>query len=84
MDVDKGGELREEFKAELIAAVLDGDFLSPFSKLEIAVPFNEGDVIEVGRFAEMPLLEEFQGVLSIFAKKDVGLPAAAEIGEVLA
>lgn len=59
VDVDKGGEFGELLKTEFVAAVFNGDFFLSFCEFEIAVPFDEGDVVEMSRLPEMPLLEEF-------------------------
>jgi hypothetical protein len=59
VNIDESGQFREPLKAEFIAAVFDGDLLLPFSELLLTVLFDKRDVIEMGRLAEMPLLEEF-------------------------
>ena len=78
MDVDKSGLFRELLKSELIATVLNADFFCPFGVFEVAVSFDERDIIEVGRFFEMPLLK-LDGIFAIFAEEDVGLSAASEV-----
>lgn len=79
MDVDESGLFRELLKPELIAAVLNADFFCPFSVFEVAVPFDEWDIIEVGRFFEMPLFEKLDGIFAVFTEEDIGLSAASEV-----
>ena len=80
VEVDEFCLVLKLFKSDFVACIFADHFLFSLGIFEVAVSFDEGDVVEVFGLAEMSLSEEFNRIFSIVAKKDVGLPTAAEVG----